>query len=123
MIGNDKVDGTVSQSFPERFAILAFPNRRTTFEFSGAVRNVFGCEMQIVRASFNCQREAEPLRVSQERQRISRRMMHDMNPASGFARELNHQRDRLILSLARPRSQKCLIRRAWFVARRSATSF
>src|ERR1041384_6902343 len=101
MIGNDKIDRAVAQSFPERLTILSLPNRWTALEFGRSLRNVFGSEMQIMRASFDGQRQAEPLGISEERQRISRRMMNDMDPASGFARKSNHQLHRFVLSFAR----------------------
>ena len=53
MIGDNHVDGSVTQCLPKLFAVLAFPNRRAAFEFSGAVGNVFGGKMKIMRASLS----------------------------------------------------------------------
>src|SRR6476620_6802510 len=104
MIGNDKVYCAVAQSFPKLFSILALANWWAAFEFSGAVGNVFGREMQIMRTGFDGERQSRRFRLAQDLQSVRRRVMHDVNATAGFPRQLDHQRDSLIFCLARTRS-------------------
>src|SRR6266478_650928 len=46
MIRHHEVDRAFAQCFPKLFAIFALANRRTAFELSSAIRNVFSREMQ-----------------------------------------------------------------------------
>src|SRR5882724_8285069 len=50
MTRDDEVDCAFAQCFPKLFAVFPFADRRTAFEFSRAIGNVFGGKMQIMRA-------------------------------------------------------------------------
>src|SRR5437762_9882330 len=57
MIRDDEVDRAFAQCFPKLFAIFPFADRRTTFELSRAIGNVFRGKMQIMRARFDGNRK------------------------------------------------------------------
>src|SRR2546421_2654520 len=59
VIRHHQVDRASAQCFPKLLAIFPLANRRTAFELSSASRNLFSGEMQIMRARFDSNRQAE----------------------------------------------------------------
>src|SRR5688572_12705513 len=59
-----------------------------------------------MRTSLGRDRNTRSLRVTQQRNRLRRRKMNDMNARPKLAAQTNHQLDRFILRRARPGSEK-----------------
>ena len=59
MIRYHEVNRAVAQRGPKLFTIVAFANWRTTLEFRGAVGDIFGGEVEIMRTCLNRYWQAE----------------------------------------------------------------
>src|SRR5215218_747850 len=103
MVGNDRPNRSIRESFPEPFAIRLLANRRATFKLSGARRDLLRREMQIVRTRLRGNPNSLTLRLAQHRHRIRRGKMNDVNARVELTTQPNHQLDRFILRRAWPR--------------------
>src|SRR5205085_3066419 len=106
MVRHDHLNQSFIERSPKLLAVLSLSDRRAAFELSRAVRNLFGCEEEIVRASLNSNLHSFTARFSQSWKRIGRRMMNDMNASARLAAQANHQIDGSIFGLARARFKK-----------------
>ena len=101
VIGHHHVDDAAAERIPESRLIFTAADRRGALEVGRTIGHVLGGERQIVRAGFDRDREALGARLGEERQRIRRRQVHDVNGAAGLARQAHDEADRSDLPLGR----------------------
>src|SRR5882672_9406259 len=122
MIRNDHVDSATAESAPELFAVFTLANRRAAFEFRGAVGNFLGGKRQIMRTSFRADVETRGLRCSQQRQRVCRRMVNNVDTRAELLSKFDHQGDCFGFSRARTRREKgCVVSRTDILVSRYRT--
>ena len=86
VVGRHHVDQTLFQRLPKRFAIRRAANRRRAFVFRCAVGNLFRGKPKIMHASFHGDGQLVSPRRSEQRQRLRRRQMHDVDWACRIRR-------------------------------------
>lgn len=87
MIGSDEVDDSIAEAIPKAFAIFACANRGSAFEESGALRDCFRDEMQIVRTGFDGNGKTCEARGLEVRNGSARGEMDDVQAEFEFAAE------------------------------------
>src|SRR4029077_1285959 len=77
MVGGDEVDGGVAERGPKLLAVLAFAERRGALELRCAAGDLFGCEREVMRTSFDRHAKAVYFCLTQLRQCVRGREMYD----------------------------------------------
>ena len=97
---------------PEPVAVGGVADRRAALELGGAVGDLLGVEGEVVRAGLDRDVDALRLGARQRRDRVGGAQVHDVRPAAGRPGGVDHQSDRPLLGLLRPRRQEPGVRRA-----------
>ena len=78
MIGCYEINRSIPEPLPQLVAVLAAADRRRALEQCRPIRDAFGCQMQVMRASFHSYGQPLGARRAQRRERLARRKMNDM---------------------------------------------
>src|ERR1700688_4495704 len=109
MIGGHEIDYPFAKPLPERFSVLAIANRRRTFIQGRSCRYFFRTQMKVVRAGLHRDVKSSALGVSESRQRLGTRKVHDVDPASNLLAQSDQQVDRAEFRFVWPRFKICLV--------------
>src|SRR5580704_14322814 len=93
MIGGDEVDRSIAKRLPQLFAICAIANWWGALEERGSLRNGFGGEMKIVRASFYSYWQTFGARGAEFWKSFARGEMDDVQAEFEFATEREEHAD------------------------------
>ena len=94
-----------TEALPEPLAILALADRRRALEARVAVGDLLGGEREIVRAGLDGQGQPLLACPRDHRQCVGRRQVDDVDVAAKLAAKLDHEPDRVVLPLTRPRRE------------------
>ncbi len=101
MIGRYQVDCAIAKSVPKELAISPSAYRGSAFGECVAVFDLLRREVKVMRAGLDGDRQTFRASRPQVRESHCSGQMHDVQPKSVHAAEMNHQPDRFELRLVR----------------------
>ena len=102
MIRRDEVDVTFSERLPQALTVAGFANGGRALECRRAITNFFSGKRQVVRARFDGNVYAAFPGLMQNRHRIARREMDDVNVRVELVCQGDESFDRAVLRVRRP---------------------
>ena len=117
MVADDAVDRAVEQRRPQRLAVGVLADWGAALELGAAVRDVLRGEREVVEARFDGEREPRALGRADERERVRRGEVHDVQPEGRVLLvEGGYQRDGVDFELLRPGGEERRVERGVGIA-------